>query len=158
MRHSAVSTPEFEIGGCADSARDGGLGWINVSEDPNLYRVESIQQGVLRLQAPDRSYKAVRLAGLTMSDRWQGQAEGVVLMVLNADGARVRLIDEGGLIALPNGTLLQEVLLADGLAKLDANRLSSFPRSIRDRLQKAEAAARAQHKNVWGDSQTVLAH
>lgn len=135
-----------------------GLSWIKVSEDQTLYKVESIEQGVLMLQAPDRSHKQVRLAELTISDRWRGQAEGVLLMVLNAGGARVRLIDKQGLIALPNGTLLQEVLLADGLAQLEAKSLHLFPQSIRDRLQKAEATARAQHKNVWGDSQTALAH
>lgn len=134
------------------------LGWINVSEDQSFYKVEAIEQGVLRLQAPDRSHKQVRLVGLTMSDRWRGQAEGVLLMVLNAAGARVRLMGEQGLIALPNGTLLQEVLLADGLAKLDAKSLPTFPQSIRDRLQKAETAARAQHKNIWGEPQAALAH
>lgn len=135
-----------------------GLSWIKVSEDQTLYKVESIEQGVLMLQAPDRSYKQVRLAGLTIGDRWQGQAEGVLLMVLNAAGARVRLIDERGLIALPNGTLLQEVLLADGLAKLDAKSFPSLPQTIRDRLRKVEATARAQHKNIWGESHTALAH
>ena len=135
-----------------------GLDWIKVSKDPNLYRVESIERGVIQLQAPDRSAKQVRLAGLTIGDRWRGQADGVLLMVLNAAGARVTLIDEGDLIALPNGTLLQEVLLADGLAQLDTESLPSFPQSIRDRLQKAEATARAQHKNIWGEPHTALAH
>lgn len=135
-----------------------GLSWIKVSENPNLYRVESIEGGVLRLQSPDLAFKQVRLAGLTIGDRWRGQADGVVLMLINAAGARVKLIDEQGFIALPNGTLLQEVLLADGLAKLNAKSLPLFPQSIRDRLQKAETAARAQHKNVWGEPQAALAH
>lgn len=134
------------------------LGWLQVSEPQDLYRVASIQQGVFLLQAPDRSFKQVRLAGLTIGDRWQGQADGVVLMLLNATGVRVRLIHERGLIALPNGTLLQEVLLADGLAKLDAKSLASFPQSIRDRLQKAQTAARAQHKNIWAEPQAAPAH
>jgi hypothetical protein len=136
------------------------LGWLHVSEDQSLYRVESIQRGVLSLQATDRSHKQVQLAGLTMGDRWQGQADGVVLMVLNAAGARVRLVHEQNIrsgesraiIALPNGTLLQEVLLADGLAKLDTQALPSLPQTITDRLQKAEASARAQHKNIWAET------
>ncbi len=56
------------------------------------------------------------------------------------------------IVSLPNGTPLQEVLLSDGLAKLNLNTLKILPENLALRLQQAEANAKLQHKNVWGDS------
>lgn len=53
------------------------------------------------------------------------------------------------LVRLSNGTLLQEILLAHGLAEFDPNQ-KNLPTDIALALQQAQQIAQQQHKNLWG--------
>lgn len=54
-----------------------------------------------------------------------------------------------GLVRLPNGTLLQEILLAQGLTELDSTQ-KDLPTDVTHALQQAQLSAQQQHKNFWG--------
>ncbi|UIE38870.1 thermonuclease family protein [Leptodesmis sichuanensis] len=56
------------------------------------------------------------------------------------------------LVKLPNGTLIQTILLTEGLAKLDSQQVSSLPPDVLTSLQQAQRSAQQQHKNLWGKS------
>jgi endonuclease YncB( thermonuclease family) len=123
------------------------------------YIVESVDGYTLTLHTRNQAQFRVRLAGLQSgSDRWQKQAAVVTAMLLHSSGAKVQLTgiqslgssEEIQAIAqLPNGTPLQQVLLADGLAKLDHAQLKQLPLQFAQPFQKAEASARSQQKNIW---------
>ena len=56
---------------------------------------------------------------------------------------------ESALVELPNGTTLQQVLLEDGVAKLDDSTLEGLSSPEVTVLQEAQATAKSQHKNIW---------
>ncbi|KAM3092537.1 hypothetical protein ACKFKG_22235 [Phormidesmis sp. 146-35] len=143
-------------------------GWLEKFHPQNqsLDTVESIQNGILRLKKPTGEVLRVKLAGLVLDEHWRSQAEGVMAMLLRPAQAKVRvshtqLVQHGiteAIVSLPNGTPLQEVLLSDGLAKLNPNNLKVLPENLVLRLQQAETNAKLQHKNVWGDPRHVSPH
>ncbi|MGG6269080.1 hypothetical protein ACQ4M3_32935 [Leptolyngbya sp. AN03gr2] len=147
----------------ADRAR-----WLEkfYPHNQSLDTVESIQNGILWLKKPTGEVLRVKLAGLVLDEPWQSQAEGVMAMLLRPTQAKVMVshtqlaqndITEA-IVSLPNGTPLQEVLLSDGLAKLNLNTLKTLPENLVLRLQQAEANAKLQHKNVWGDPRHASPH
>jgi endonuclease YncB( thermonuclease family) len=127
------------------------------------YTIEAVEGYTLRVRAADQSRRKVRLAALQPGQGdWQNQAAAITTLMLSSQ-ATVRLThvqpssqsDEVQAIAyLPNGTLLQQVLLSDGLAKLDRAQLSRLPIKEAQLFQQAEAVARSQRKNIWGETQT----
>ena len=143
-------------------------GWLEklYPQNQSLDTVESIQDGIFRLKKPSGEILRVKLAGLVLDEPWQSQAEGVMAMLLRPAQAKVMVshtqlaqndITEA-IVSLPNGTPLQEILLADGLAKLNPSTLKTLPGTLILRLQQAEANAKLQHKNVWGDPRYASPH
>lgn len=117
----------------------------------------------LTVRSPEKSVIKVRLIGLqSATERWQSQAAGAIALLLKASNAQVAFFNVqpikpgeiAAIVTLPNGTLLQEILLADGLAKLDFPPLARLPQETAQRLQHTEAQAKAQRKNVWGENHT----
>jgi|GEM_PF-4849846 len=136
------------------------------SQTSSIYIVETIafkSNLTLTVRSPEKSVIKVRLIGLqAANEQWQSQAAGAIALLLKASNAQVALLNTQpikpgeitGIITLPNGTSLQEILLADGLAKLDFPPLVRLPQETTQRLQHAEAQAKAQRKNVWGENHT----
>lgn len=100
------------------------------------------------------------MAGLAPSSpRWQAEATGVLTLLLQASDGKVSIQtmhstqarQTVALVALPNGTLLQQILLAQGLAKLDRQQISDLPPDIQIVLQQSQASAQQEHKNTWGE-------
>jgi endonuclease YncB( thermonuclease family) len=117
----------------------------------------------LMVRSQEKSVIKVRLFGLqAANEQWQSQAAGTLALLLKASNAQVALLnvqsiepgEVAAIVTLPNGTSLQEILLADGLAKLDFPSLARLPQETTQRLQHAEAQAKAQRKNVWGENHT----
>jgi hypothetical protein len=108
-------------------------GWL--AETQNQSRVESIQAGILLVKPSAGETLRVQLLGLTFDKNWRPQAEGAISMLLNSAQAKVNLSHTqsthddliAAIVTLPNGTSLQEILLADGLAKLDLSALKTVP-------------------------------
>ena len=125
--------------------------------------VLSVQGEVLTVEQPGKSPEAIRLAGISPANKhWQAAANGVISTLLESNQGQVSVtpvesFDNSGnsaLIRLPNGTTLQEILLEDGVAKLDEIGLDAVPDDVATTLQKAQAAAQAQHKNIWSPEAT----
>lgn len=136
-------------------------GWLEQLQPQNLSldTVESIQDGILMIKTPAGETLRVKLAGLDLAAPWQNQAEGVIAMLMQTTQAKVivshtQIYQSGiteAIVTLPNGTSLQEILLSDGLAKLNLNNLNTLPENLVFKLKQAEARAKLQHKNVWSD-------
>lgn len=135
-------------------------------QNSSLNTVESIQNGILLIKTPAGETLRVKLAGLDLDAPWQAQAEGVMAMLLQPAQAKViighrRMAQSGvtaSIVFLPNGTSLQEVLLSDGLAKLNVDDLNTLPENLVLKLKQAEAKAKLQHKNVWDDPHHASPH
>ena len=121
-------------------------------------RVLSIDGTTLKIEYPgDGTPRAIQLAGVApSSSHWQAEAGGVIAALIGANQGRasVEVIGQSdgkeiALVKLPNGMTLQQVLLEDGVAKLDDSTLGSLPSADVAMLQKAQASAKAQHKNIW---------
>ena len=126
----------------------------------SFYRVQSSQDYRLTVLAPNGSTQQIQLVGLAPSSpRWQREAMGILTLLLQASEGRVSIQtmphNQAGqtmaLVKLPNGTLLQHILLAQGLAKLDPRQLSDLPPGVQIALQQAQASAQQEHKNTWGE-------
>jgi endonuclease YncB( thermonuclease family) len=126
----------------------------------SFYSVEFIQGHTLTLLQPNGSTQRIQLAGLAPSSpRWQAEATGVLTLLLQASDGKVSIQtmhrtqarQTVALVALPNGTLLQQILLAQGLAKLDRQQISDLPPDIQIVLQQSQASAQQEHKNTWGE-------
>jgi Staphylococcal nuclease homologue len=122
---------------------------------------------LLTVRTPQNSLLKVRLFGLQIaSERWQSQQAGEIALLLQSSNAQVDLLnvqpvkpgEVAAIVALPNGTSLQEILLTDGLAKLDSAQLVHLPQQTAQRLQQAEVQAKAQRKNVWGENHLRSIH
>lgn len=118
---------------------------------------------MLTVHTPEKSSITVRLLGLqAANEQWQSQQAGTIAMLLQASNVQVALLniqpikprEVAAIVALPNGTSLQEVLLEDGLAELEPSQLSQLPQDTTQRLQQAETEARKQRKNIWGENHT----
>ena len=125
----------------------------------SLYRVQAIQGHTLTMLALNGSTQQIQLAGLAPSSpRWQREATGILTLLLQASEGQVLIQtmphnpagQPVALVKLPNGTLLQQILLAQGLAKLDPQQLSNLPPDIQIALQQAQTSAQQEHKNIWG--------
>jgi endonuclease YncB( thermonuclease family) len=126
----------------------------------SFYRVQTIQGHTLTVVAPNGSTQQIQLAGLASSpSRWQREATGILTLLLHASEGQVSIQTMSpnpagqtvALVKLPNGTLLQQILLAQGLAKLDPHQRSDLPPDVQIALQQAQASAQKEHKNAWGD-------
>lgn len=120
--------------------------------------VTSVQGDVLTVEQPGESPQAMQLAGIApASEHWQAEANGVISMLLESNQGQVSVESLGqtssdthlAIIKLPNGTTLQEILLKDGVAKLDSDSLETLPPEVSTTLKQAEALAQSQHKNIW---------
>lgn len=121
-------------------------------------QVLSLQGKVLTVEQPGESPQTVQLAGIApASERWQAEANGVIAMLLESNQGQVsvELLSQTpfgtrlAVIELPNGTTLQEILLEDGVAKLDSDSLKTLPPEVVTTLKQAQASAQLQHKNIW---------
>lgn len=130
-------------------------------QSASLYQVTGIEGQTIQLRRADGTTSNLRLLGLAnAADPWQTEANGVIAMLVKSSGGQVRLEsvvpqssrDQVRAIArLPNGTSLQEILLAGGLARINDQEISLLPENLATTLQQAQATAQAQHKNIWGD-------
>lgn len=145
------------------------MGLLQVFTKPqnsSTYIVETISLKptlTLTVRSPEKSAIKVRLIGLQVAnEQWQSQAAGEITLLLKASNAQVALLnvrsikpgEVAAIVALLNGTLLQEILLADGLAKLDPAQLPYLPQQTTQELQQAQAQAKAHRKNAWGENHT----
>lgn len=137
----------------------------------SLYTVTSVQPESLEVRRPDGTRLQIKLLGIAFDQgQWGEETRGVLVMLLKASGGQVQLepaipqtIAEQteaiqnssplGVIAhLPNGTSLQEILLFNGLVRLNEKELKAMPAQLVQKLRAAQASAQSQHKNIWGDS------
>ena len=126
------------------------------------YLVASIRGTTLTLQTPDGTHIHVQLAGIKPLEAQVAEASGVTAMLIQTNGrvnlAHVQKINpelERAIVQLPNGTSLQHVLLADGLATLDKSQLKDLPQSVAIDLRQAQAIAQAQRKIFSSSCPTV---
>lgn len=131
------------------------------SQNSSFYVVEAITGNHLTVCAPNGSIQSIRLAGLApLPAHWQHEATGVLATLLQASSRQVSVTTIAyppsrqilALVKLPNGTLIQTILLTEGLAKLDSQQVSSLPPDVLTSLQQAQRSAQQQHKNLWGKS------
>ncbi len=129
------------------------------SSNSSFYNVQAIAGNHLTVRAPNGSTQLIQLAGLSLlPPRWQHEATGVLSALLQVSGGQVAVTittstSDGrtlALVKLPNGTLIQTILLSEGLAKLDYRQLTNLPPDILTSLQQAQSAAQQQHQNLWG--------
>jgi hypothetical protein len=122
-----------------------------------VYGVGAINRGVLSLVHPDGNITQNTLAGLAPSStRWQDEATGILGSILRTSRGQVFVswMNQGtAVVSLPNGTMLQRILLSDGVAKTDPAQLALMPTDIANTLRQAELSAQQQHKNIWAEKQ-----
>jgi len=115
----------------------------------------AIYGNIWQLSSPQHGSRTFQLAGLKpIVPVWQTQANSVAMMLIQASQNQVDiqfLTPDSSLaiVRLPNGTLLQEILLAQGLAELDPSQ-KDLPTDVAHALQQAQLTAQQQHKNFWG--------
>ena len=133
------------------------------SHPQTSYLVASIRGTTLTFQTPNGTHKDVQLTGLKPLDAQVAEASGVTAMLIQVANGRVNLAHiqkinpelERAIVQLPNGTSLQHVLLADGLATLDKSQLKDLPQSVAIDLRQAQAIAQAQRKIFSSSCPTV---
>lgn len=107
----------------AQSAQQAGLLSPQVTKATTI----SIYGNIWQISSPQHSSRTFQLAGLKpVAPAWQAQANSVAMMLIEASQNQVDVQfltpDSPLAIArLPSETLLQEVLLAQGLAEFDPN-------------------------------------
>jgi len=92
---------------------------------------------------------------------WGNQAKARVQELVKSSGDRVKLLvvdtdrykREVGEVRLTNGTLIQEVLVKEGLAIVYRPYINNCP--SRQLIEAAEASAKKQKRGLWGDSKFV---
>lgn len=115
----------------------------------------SVHGTTWQIASPQHPPRTIQLAGLKpIAPVWQDQANSVAMMLIHASQNQVDIQflttnSSLALVRLPNGTLLQEILLAQGLAELDPNQ-KDLPIDVVHALQQAQLTAQQQHKNFWG--------
>lgn len=123
------------------------------------YTVDEVHNFLLTAHRPGQPPVQFRLAGLAESDKnWQGEATGILSMLLEASHNQVIITvanpdpsrsPANALVQLPTGGYIQQILLSDGVAKLEPRQLDRIPAEIVQMLRQAELSAQAAHKNVW---------
>lgn len=115
----------------------------------------AIYGNIWQISSPQHGSRTFQLAGLKpITPIWQAQANSVAMMLIQASQNQVDIQflppdSSLAIVRLPNGTLLQEILLAQGLAELDSTQ-KDLPTDIAHALQQAQLTAQQQHKNFWG--------
>ncbi|WP_017301007.1 hypothetical protein [Nodosilinea nodulosa] len=132
------------------------------------YTVDEVHGFLLTAHQPGQPPVQFRLVGLAESDeRWQREATGILSMLLEAsrNQVKVTLLDSDpaaalpiALVQLPTGTYIQDIVLSDGVAKLDSATLGQMPRAAAAALQQAQAFAQGQHKNIWAKTTLSSGH
>lgn len=129
---------------------------VEQAANPPVYGVESINQGVLTLYQPDGTTVKNTLAGLAASPpRWQNEATGILGTILQSSQGRVfvkAITPSSSIVALPNDTTLQRILLSNGVAKTDPQQLALMPADVAASLRQAETQAKQQRKNIWAEA------
>lgn len=130
------------------------------SSNSAMAQVLSFDGETLIVEQPGRPPESMHLAALSpLEPHWQAEANKVFSLLLEANKGKVSVVPVAplssptnlALIELPNGTTLQEVLLSNGIAKLNQNGLDAVPSDVATTLQEAQATAQAQHKNIWSE-------
>jgi endonuclease YncB( thermonuclease family) len=115
----------------------------------------AIHGNTWQYSSPQHPPRTFHLAGLKpVAPIWQNQANSVAMMLIGASQNQVDIQflapdSPLALVRLPNGTLLQEILLAQGIAEFDPNQ-KNLPVDVAHALQQAQLTAQQQHKNLWG--------
>ena len=131
------------------------MGTLLPAANKGMDQVVSVKGSTLTIQAPGQPPQPIQLAGIApASEYWQAETTGVISTLIESTHGQVSVSPMGrsssgessALIELPNGTTLQQVLLEDGVAKLDSDSLSRFPADLSAKLQAAQALAQAQRK------------
>jgi hypothetical protein len=128
------------------------------SSSPSGDEVTEVQGNTLSLMTADHHSIEVQLAGLaTSSAHWQAEETGILGMLVQNSPVTVRCASqcqpgqtEKALVSLPNGTLLQSIILSDGVGQLDPQQLKQLPQTTATALSSAQALAQSQHRNIWG--------
>ncbi|MFH7030996.1 MAG: thermonuclease family protein [Heteroscytonema crispum UTEX LB 1556] len=117
------------------------------------------------MDAPEVPHSNKEKQSKSASDRnqfsWGAKAQERVQQLVQKSGDRVTLnitdSDRYGRkvaeIRLKDGTLVQQVLLREGLAKVYRPYLNKCP--SRDLVEQAEVEAKQQQRGIWGDSKFV---
>jgi hypothetical protein len=135
----------------AQSAQRSGLLSPQTTEATTI----AIRGNIWQISSPHHGDRTFQLAGLKpIAPNWQAQANSVAMMLIQASQNQVDIQflppdSSLGLVRLPNGTLLQEILLAQGLTELDSTQ-KDLPTDVTHALQQAQLSAQQQHKNFWG--------
>lgn len=135
----------------AQSARRAGLLSPQSAEATTI----AIHGNTWQISSPQHPSRTFQLAGLKpIAPVWQAQANSVAMMLIGASQNQVDIQfltpkSSLAIVRLPNGTLLQEILLAQGLAELDSSQ-KHLPTDIAHALQQAQLSAQQQYKNFWG--------
>jgi hypothetical protein len=135
----------------AQSAQRSGLLSTQATEATTI----AIYDNTWQISSPQPGSRTFLLAGLKpIAPVWQDQANSVAMMLIQASQNQVDIQfltpkSSLAIVRLPNGTLLQEILLAQGLAELDPNQ-KDLPIDVTHALQQAQLTAQQQHKNFWG--------
>lgn len=120
--------------------------------------VMEVQGNTLSVMTTDHHSIEVQLAGLaTPSAHWQAEETGVLGMLVQNSSVTVQCLSQcqsgqtqQALVKLPNGTLLQSIVLSDGVGQLDPQQLKQLPQPTEIALSSAQTLAQSQHKNIWG--------
>ncbi len=129
------------------------------SSSEAVYTVDRVDGFMVTAHLPHQPPVQFQLAGLVEPDkRWQGEATGILSMLLEASHNQVVVTvskpeqsrsPANALVQLPTGGYIQQILLSDGVAKLEPRQLAGIPAEIVQMLQQAETSAQAEHKNIW---------
>ncbi|HEY9645097.1 MAG TPA: hypothetical protein V6C88_01940 [Chroococcidiopsis sp.] len=117
-----------------------------------------VQGSLLTLRSPAKVPLKVHLVGLAPTNlHWKSEATGVLGMLVHDQPVVVQCVaqcqlgkTEEALVRLTNGTLLQTILLTDGLGKIVPKALPLLPTSVAIALRSAQRSAQQQHRNIWG--------
>ena len=123
-------------------------------------QVVSVQGSTLSVEKSGQAPQDITLAGIAPAgEHWQSEANGIISALLESTQGQVSVAsierspsgEASALVELPSGTTIQQVLLEDGVAKLDDATLKLFPADVATKLQTAQSLAQAQHKNIWSE-------
>jgi hypothetical protein len=128
------------------------------SSFPPEDEVTEVQGNTLTIKTANNIPETVQLAGLaTPSAHWQAEETGVLGMLMKNSPVAVQCVsqcqpgqNQQALVKLPNGTLLQSIVLSDGVSQLDPQQLKQLPQTTAIALETAQSLAQSQHKNIWG--------
>jgi hypothetical protein len=128
------------------------------SLSPSGDEVTEVQGNTLSVTTSDHHSIEVQLVGLaTPSAHWQAEETGVLGMLVQKSPVTVQCLSQcqpgqtqQALVKLPDGTLLQSIVLSDGVGQLDPQQLKQLPQTTAIALESVQTLAQSQHKNIWG--------